>query len=207
MAGLPVTRAWPSAIDTTQVWLKTAKRNYTLVDAPGHKEFLRNMVTGAAAADGALLVVDAKEGVREQSRRHAYLLGLLGLTQIVVAVNKMDLVGYEQARFAEVARDIESYLGSLGIAPKAVIPVHFAGLPCDLPAIREAADGATIIEDAAHALGARYRSGERVGSCVHSDMAVFSLHPVKSIASGEGGIITTKPLIKALPYKTSHCYW
>ncbi len=110
-------------IDTTQVWLKTKKRTYTLVDAPGHKEFLRNMVTGAAAADGALLVVDAKEGVREQSRRHAYLLGLLGLTQIVVAVNKMDLVGYEQARFAEVARDIESYLASLGVAPKAVIPV------------------------------------------------------------------------------------
>ena len=110
-------------IDTTQVWLKTKKRTYTLVDAPGHKEFLRNMVTGAAAADGALLVVDAKEGVREQSRRHAYLLSLLGLTQIVVAVNKMDLVGYEQARFAEVARDIESYLGSLGVAPKAVIPV------------------------------------------------------------------------------------
>ncbi|MBM3546634.1 MAG: adenylyl-sulfate kinase [Alphaproteobacteria bacterium] len=110
-------------IDTTQVWLKTKKRGYTLVDAPGHKEFLRNMVTGAAAADGALLVVDAKEGVREQSRRHAFLLGLLGLTQIVVAVNKMDLVGYDRARFTEVAHAIEAYLGSLGIAPKAVIPV------------------------------------------------------------------------------------
>jgi len=110
-------------IDTTQVWLKTRKRGYTLVDAPGHKEFLRNMVTGAAAADGALLVVDAKEGVREQSRRHAYLLGMLGLSQIVVAVNKMDLVGYDRVRFTEVAHAIEAYLGSLGIAPKAVIPV------------------------------------------------------------------------------------
>lgn len=78
-----------------------------------------------------------------------------------------------------------------GSHPKAVIPVHFAGLPCDLPAIREVSGGATIIEDAAHALGARYQSGERVGSCVHSDMAVFSLHPVKSIACGEGGVITT----------------
>lgn len=78
-----------------------------------------------------------------------------------------------------------------GARPKAVIPVHFAGLPCDLPAIREAAGGATVIEDAAHAFGARYRSGERVGSCAHADMAVFSLHPVKSIATGEGGIITT----------------
>ncbi len=78
-----------------------------------------------------------------------------------------------------------------GPAPKAVIPVHFAGLPCDMVAIAEAAAGAAVIEDAAHALGSRYRSGSRVGSCAHSDMAVFSFHPVKSIASGEGGIITT----------------
>ena len=135
-------------IDTTQVWLKTAKRNYTLVDAPGHKEFLRNMVTGAAAADGALLVVDAKEGVREQSRRHAYLLSLLGLTQIVVAVNKMDLVEYAQARFAEVAREIESYLESLGVAPKGVIPV--SGREGDNVASRSPAmpwyNGPTLVE-------------------------------------------------------------
>lgn len=80
-----------------------------------------------------------------------------------------------------------------GPAPKAVIPVHFGGLPCDMDAIAAAATGtgAAIIEDAAHALGSRYRSGSRVGSCAHSDMAVFSFHPVKSIASGEGGIITT----------------
>ncbi|MEW6689348.1 MAG: UDP-4-amino-4,6-dideoxy-N-acetyl-beta-L-altrosamine transaminase [Pseudomonadota bacterium] len=78
-----------------------------------------------------------------------------------------------------------------GPALKAVIPVHFAGLPCDMSVIAQAAKGAAIIEDAAHALGARYRSGERVGSCAYSDVAVFSLHPVKSIASGEGGIITT----------------
>lgn len=135
-------------IDTTQVWLKTAKRAYTLVDAPGHKEFLRNMVTGAAAAEGALLVVDAKEGVREQSRRHGYLLSLLGLPQIVVAVNKMDLVGYDQARFAEVARDIGSYLDSLGVAPKAIIPV--SGREGDNVAARSAATawyrGPTLVE-------------------------------------------------------------
>ena len=135
-------------IDTTQVWLKTAKRAYTLVDAPGHKEFLRNMVTGAAAAEGALLVVDAKEGVREQSRRHGYLLSLLGLPQIVVAVNKMDLVGYDQARFAEVARDIGAYLESLGVAPKAIIPV--SGREGDNVAARSAATawyrGPTLVE-------------------------------------------------------------
>ena len=135
-------------IDTTQVWLKTAKRAYTLVDAPGHKEFLRNMVTGAAAADCALLVVDAKEGVREQSRRHAYLLGLLGLSQILVAVNKMDLVDYDQARFAEVARAIEAYLDSLGVAPRAVVPV--SGREGDNVAARSAAmpwyHGPTLVE-------------------------------------------------------------
>jgi bifunctional enzyme CysN/CysC len=135
-------------IDTTQVWLKTGKRGYTLVDAPGHKEFLRNMVTGAAAADGALLVVDAKEGVREQSRRHAYLLGMLGLTQVVVAVNKMDLVSYDRARFTEVAHAIEAYLGSLGIAPKAVIPV--SGREGDNVAARSARTpwyhGPTLVE-------------------------------------------------------------
>jgi UDP-4-amino-4,6-dideoxy-N-acetyl-beta-L-altrosamine transaminase len=76
---------------------------------------------------------------------------------------------------------------------RAVIPVHFAGLPCDMPAIRSAADaaGAVVIEDAAHALGATYPTGQRVGSCVHSLMTLFSFHPVKAIAAGEGGMITT----------------
>ena len=76
---------------------------------------------------------------------------------------------------------------------KAVIPVHFAGLPCDMPAIRLLADnaGAVIIEDAAHALGASYLDGGKVGSCLHSLMTIFSFHPVKAIAAGEGGMITT----------------
>lgn len=76
---------------------------------------------------------------------------------------------------------------------RVVAPVHFAGLPCEMPAIRALADrvGAVVVEDAAHALGARYPSGERVGCCAHSLMTVFSFHPVKAIASGEGGMITT----------------
>jgi perosamine synthetase len=75
----------------------------------------------------------------------------------------------------------------------AVIPVHFAGLPCDMPAIKALADqrGAAVIEDAAHALGALYPDGRKVGSCVYSDMTIFSFHPVKAIAAGEGGMITT----------------
>ena len=76
---------------------------------------------------------------------------------------------------------------------KAIVPVHFAGLPCDMPAIKSLADkaGASVIEDAAHALGATYPDGTRVGCCAHSLMTIFSFHPVKAIAAGEGGMVTT----------------
>ena len=80
-------------IDTAQSFFRTAKRPYIIIDAPGHKEFLKNMVTGAAAADAAILLVDGAEGVREQTRRHAYILSLLGLRQVTVAINKLDLAG------------------------------------------------------------------------------------------------------------------
>src|SRR3981189_2385964 len=71
-------------IDTTQIPFRTARRQYIIIDAPGHKEFLKNMITGAANANAAILVIAASEGVREQSRRHAYLLGLLGIEQLIV---------------------------------------------------------------------------------------------------------------------------
>ncbi len=91
---------------------------------------------------------------------------------------------------------------------RAVIPVHFAGLPCDMPAIKTAADqaGAVVIEDAAHALGAQYPDGRRVGSCAHSLMTIFSFHPVKAIAAGEGGMITTndEPTYRKLLRLRSH---
>jgi bifunctional enzyme CysN/CysC len=92
-------------IDAAQVRFRSARRDYLLVDAPGHKEFLKNMVTGAAMADAAVLVIDANEGVSEQTRRHAYVLRLLGLRKVVVAVNKMDLVGHAEAAFRMVAID------------------------------------------------------------------------------------------------------
>ncbi|HEY7609632.1 MAG TPA: adenylyl-sulfate kinase [Alphaproteobacteria bacterium] len=110
-------------VDTTQIWFATAKRRYVIIDAPGHKEFLRNMVTGASRAEAALLVVDAKQGLSEQSRRHAYLLRLLGIEQVAVAVNKMDLVGHDEARFAEIAGEVRAYLAGLGLAASAVVPV------------------------------------------------------------------------------------
>ncbi len=110
-------------IDTSQIWFHTEKRDYTIIDAPGHKEFLKNMVTGAAQSDAAVLIVDADEGIQEQSRRHGYLLHLLGVRNVAVAVNKMDLVKYDQGRFDEIERDIRSYLESIGVSPSFVIPV------------------------------------------------------------------------------------
>ena len=110
-------------IDTTQIWFKTALRDYVIIDAPGHREFLKNMVSGAASADAAIVVVDAAEGVREQSRRHAYLLHLLGIRQVAVVVNKMDLVKFDQARFDEVSKEITDYLASIGATPMTIVPI------------------------------------------------------------------------------------
>ncbi len=110
-------------IDAAHIWFSTEKRDYVIVDAPGHREFVKNMVSGAASCSAALLVIDAGEGVREQSRRHAYFLHLLGLSRIVVAVNKMDAVDFDPARFAAVESDIRDYLAELGISPSHVVPV------------------------------------------------------------------------------------
>jgi bifunctional enzyme CysN/CysC len=109
-------------IDTTQIPFRTARRRYAIIDAPGHKEFLKNMITGASSADAAMLVIGANEGVREQSRRHAYLLSLLGIKQIIVVVNKMDLVDFDEARFQEIESDYRKFLIDLGLEARAFIP-------------------------------------------------------------------------------------
>ena len=110
-------------IDTAQIWFQTARRQYVIIDAPGNKEFLKNMITGAAHAEAALLLIDAQEGVQEQSRRHGYLLALLGIRQIVVLVNKMDLCAYSRARFDEVERAFRQFLASIGVEPRCFIPI------------------------------------------------------------------------------------
>lgn len=110
-------------VDTTQIWLRRPHRDLVIVDAPGHVEFLRNMITGASVAQAAVLVVDVAEGMDEQTQRHAYLLSLLGIGQVIVAVNKMDLVEHDQGRFANVRDDVVAYLQDIGITPKHVIPV------------------------------------------------------------------------------------
>ena len=102
-------------IDISQIFFHTDERHYVLIDAQGHREFVKNMITGAAQADAAVLVVDGRDGMQEQTRRHAYLLHLLGIHQIVVCINKMDTVGYSEARFQEVAGEVRAYLSDLGI--------------------------------------------------------------------------------------------
>jgi bifunctional enzyme CysN/CysC len=110
-------------IDTTQIRFRTKSRDVVLIDAPGHAEFLRNMITGASQADGAVLIIDALEGVRDQTRRHGYLLHLLGIKQVAVVVNKMDRVDFSATRFAEISAEISAHLTGLGVTPSAVIPI------------------------------------------------------------------------------------
>ena len=110
-------------IDTTQIQFSTDKRDYVIIDAPGHKEFLKNMISGAANAEAALLIVDAKQGVQEQSRRHAYILSLLGIKKVYVIVNKMDLVDYSEEVFNKIEKEMGEFLGELNVHPLSYIPV------------------------------------------------------------------------------------
>ncbi len=110
-------------IGLTRCFFKTAKRNYTILDAPGHIEFLKNMVTGAARAEAALIVIDANEGIRENSRRHCYMLSLLGIKQIAVLINKMDLVNFSEKTFNHIKEDYLLFLKELDIKPAQFIPV------------------------------------------------------------------------------------
>lgn len=142
-------------IDTTQLPFKTDKRHYVIIDAPGHKEFLKNMITGASTADAAILLIDAKEGIQEQSKRHAYLLSLLGIRQVVVAVNKMDLVDFSEEVFNKVRSDYDAFLRKLGVEASHFIPIsakhghNITGASKEMPwykgpAILEALDAFTL---------------------------------------------------------------
>lgn len=111
-------------IDTARCFFKSSQRDYIIIDAPGHIEFLKNMISGAARAEAAVLVIDAKEGVRENSRRHGYILAMLGIRQVVVCVNKMDLVGYDQTHFEKIEKEYRAFLESIGaVSPRQFIPI------------------------------------------------------------------------------------
>lgn len=110
-------------IDTTQLQFRTKQRDYVIIDAPGHKEFLKNMISGAANAEAALLVIDANEGIQEQSKRHGYLLSLLGIQKVYVLINKMDLIDYSQIAFNAIKSEMNEFLHDLHVYPLKYIPV------------------------------------------------------------------------------------
>ncbi|NQU44153.1 adenylyl-sulfate kinase [bacterium] len=135
-------------IDSARVFFRTDKRDYIIIDAPGHIEFLKNMVTGASRAEAALLVIDAEEGVRENSRRHGYMLSMLGISQIAVLVNKMDLVDYDETRFHDIATEYTNFLKEIDVTPVCFIPI--SGLAGDNVATASARmpwhTGATVLD-------------------------------------------------------------
>ncbi|WP_114952867.1 sulfate adenylyltransferase subunit CysN [Sphingosinicella terrae] len=121
--GLAAEREQGITIDVAYRFFATDRRKFIVADAPGHEQYTRNMVTGASTADLAVILVDARRGVLVQTRRHSYLVHLLGIRNIVLAVNKMDLVDYDQARFDEIVADYRAFAAGLGIAEFTAIPI------------------------------------------------------------------------------------
>jgi sulfate adenylyltransferase large subunit len=110
-------------IDTARIFFRSGRREYIILDAPGHIEFLKNMITGAAKAEAALLLIDAKEGIAENSRRHGLILSMIGLKQVVVLVNKMDTVDYDEEIFTFLKRQYAAFLGELDVKARHFIPI------------------------------------------------------------------------------------
>jgi bifunctional enzyme CysN/CysC len=121
--GLAAERDQGITIDVAYRFFETPRRRFILADAPGHEQYTRNMVTGASASDLAVLLVDARKGLLVQTRRHAAIASLLGIRQVVLAVNKMDLVGFDQAVFGKIVTDFYALLGKLGPLAVTAIPV------------------------------------------------------------------------------------
>lgn len=110
-------------IDTARSFFKSQKRDYIIIDAPGHIEFLKNMITGAARAEAAVLVIDAHEGIRENSKRHGYMMSFLGIKNITICVNKMDLVNYDRMVFEDIKAQYEEFLREINLKPTNFIPI------------------------------------------------------------------------------------
>jgi bifunctional enzyme CysN/CysC len=146
--GLSAEREQGITIDVAYRFFSSAKRKFIVADTPGHEQYTRNMVTGASTADLAVLLVDARKGVLTQTRRHSYLAQLVGIRRFVLAVNKMDLVDYDQAAFDGITADYRAFAGQIGIADWTAIPV--SGLNGDNIMSRSKAtswyDGPTLLE-------------------------------------------------------------
>jgi len=185
-------------IDTAQTFFSTHKRDYVIIDAPGHVEFLKNMISGASQAEAAVLIVDAEEGVKEQTKRHAYILGMLGLSQVIAVINKMDLVDFDQKRFETVKKDLMEFLSKINIKPSYVIPISAKNgdFIASKTGTMDWYDGPTVLE----ALGTfrtKESANEKPLRFVVQDVYSFD----KRIIAGrvESGIIRKGDMIKVLP--------
>ncbi|MES3092813.1 sulfate adenylyltransferase subunit CysN [Sphingomonas aerolata] len=121
--GLAAEREQGITIDVAYRFFSTEKRKFIVADTPGHEQYTRNMVTGASTADLAVILIDARKGVLTQTRRHSYLAHLVGIREIVLAVNKMDLVGHDEARFDAIVADYRAFAASIGIDRFTAIPL------------------------------------------------------------------------------------
>ena len=121
--GLSAEREQGITIDVAYRFFKTDKRTFIVADTPGHEQYTRNMVTGASTADAAVLLVDARHGVLPQTRRHAYIVSLLGVSSVIVAINKMDLVEYSEEVYLKVADELTQIAEQLGLPKPTIIPV------------------------------------------------------------------------------------
>ncbi|MEY4931691.1 MAG: hypothetical protein RLZZ403_11, partial [Pseudomonadota bacterium] len=121
--GLQAEREQGITIDVAYRYFDTDRRKFIIADTPGHEQYTRNMATGASTADLAIILVDAARGVQVQTRRHSFIVSLLGLRHVIVAVNKMDLVDFDAARFKEISDEAQAFLRSLGVKNAQVIPV------------------------------------------------------------------------------------
>jgi small GTP-binding protein len=186
-------------IDTTQIFFKTRKRRYCLIDTPGHIEFVKNMMTGATQAEAALLVVDVCDGIRAQTLRHACLLKMFGISQIIVAVNKMDLAGFSKARFDGEKSGISGLLKKIGLKPRAIIPVVAKDGDNIVRASRRLSwhRGSTLIEAMSVLRGRKAATGAPLRFCVQD----IYRHGAATICAGrvESGRLRVGQKVVALP--------
>src|SRR5688572_3678063 len=121
--GLKEERMQGITIDVAYRYFSTARRKFIIADCPGHAQYTRNMATGASTCNLAIILIDARHGVLEQTRRHSFIVSLLGIKHVVVAVNKMDLVEYSQARFEEIKNDYTAFVTKLEMTDLHFIPM------------------------------------------------------------------------------------
>jgi bifunctional enzyme CysN/CysC len=121
--GLAAEREQGITIDVAYRFFSTDRRKFIVADTPGHEQYTRNMVTGASTADVAVILIDARKGILTQTRRHSFLVSLLGIKHVVLAINKMDLVGYEEQRFTDILRDYREFAQKIDLADITAIPI------------------------------------------------------------------------------------